>query len=777
MPRKGRLRSEKQQKQTKFISTVRHRSQDELKSITAAGGLPTSKANVQRLNREITQLKKGISNSTRREQRLREKLAKKSEEATTLRRTHQQNETALHKIEARYSDELSKSNEKVQGLQKTVKRLSAYVKGETKRSERAVQRAIKQVTSGVGSLNVRHVKTPQGVVEDWVRDLICVLVGKHGTPASRVYSLVCSVAEALGIKIVGKWSERTAGRAVDEGGLAAEQMIVHSIRSCMGMLVVQTLTNALRRTDVSIAAVTFSGDGTGCSNIQHDSRHITVIPSNHTDPTDYFVGIKPEVNHTTATQLAGWKAVVDQLCATYNTSPQGKDRPVDPLKIWQKLTGYLSDHAADQKKISNELETIHREADRELRGRAAVLSEPLSKTLEVLDAKGEEMMERIGGHERWMALSEVEQAELGQQLVRETNIHLGEEAYQRLSAEEKRRVDLYVWTGCGMHKDLNAAKGGAERMSKWWEESGETPPVELMNKFKAQAAAATPKNEDPTSAKGPGRGAVKLASLLGALVKHKDPDKGHQHRFRAFCLRLLHYEVQFPDTSNTRYQSHLYAATEIIDHHQLYLDFLRDVADRKDKRKLNHMEQNVLDGLNDIPTITELCVLCLYCQAVSAPFVKHIRGPQSKSQNALDLAPFYDRIITHLQTVINNPDLLIGANASPETGSLDGQPWENPIAINTILQNRHLYPHLRPLLVEFLTGALETWKRFTKEFEPGSNISNLTPEERYFAFRQPSNDKNEGSLGLLRGMYRSFPNITLRRLNSRLMIRFALSFP
>jgi len=247
MPRKGPLRSEKQQKQTKFISTVRHRSQDELKSITAAGGLPTSKANVQRLNREITQLKKTISNSNRREQRLREKLAKKSEEATTLERTHQQNETALHKIEARYSDELCKSNEKVRGLQKTVKRLSAYTKGETKRSERAVQKAIKQVTSGVGSLNVRHVKTPQGVVEDWVRDLICVLVGKHGTPVSRVYRLVCSVAEALGVKIVGKWSDRTAGRVVDEGGIAAEQMIIHSIQSCMGTPVVRTLTDTLRR--------------------------------------------------------------------------------------------------------------------------------------------------------------------------------------------------------------------------------------------------------------------------------------------------------------------------------------------------------------------------------------------------------------------------------------------------------------------------------------------------------------------------------------------------
>lgn len=238
MPRRGPLRSEKQQQQTRFISTVHHRSQDELRSITAdATGLPASKTDVQRLSRQVDRLKKDIYNSTRREQRLREKLANRSEEETALARTYQKDEPTLQEIESHHADELEKSNEKVQGLQKTVKRLRAYVRGDTKRIQRAVQKAIKKVTLGVGSLNARHVKTPDGVVEDWVRNLICVLVGKYGTPASRVYELVRSVAEALGIEIVGKWSPRTSGRAVDEGGLAAEEMIIQSVRNCMGMSV------------------------------------------------------------------------------------------------------------------------------------------------------------------------------------------------------------------------------------------------------------------------------------------------------------------------------------------------------------------------------------------------------------------------------------------------------------------------------------------------------------------------------------------------------------
>ena len=99
--------------------------------------------------------------------------------------------------------------------QKTVKQLQAHIKGDARRVEREVQKVIKRVTQGAGVSGVHgvNVKTPQGVVEDWVRDLICELVGKHGIPASRVYDVVSSVSEAFGVKLV------------------------HAIRSCMGMIV------------------------------------------------------------------------------------------------------------------------------------------------------------------------------------------------------------------------------------------------------------------------------------------------------------------------------------------------------------------------------------------------------------------------------------------------------------------------------------------------------------------------------------------------------------
>lgn len=63
----------------------------------------------------------------------------------------------------------------------------------------------------------------------------------------------------------------------------------------------------------------------------------------------------------------------------------------------------------------------------------------------------------------------------------------GEEAYKQLTPAEKYHTDLSIWTGCVMHKDLNAMKGGAEAMVESWEEH--KAPVKLMNKQNVTVAA------------------------------------------------------------------------------------------------------------------------------------------------------------------------------------------------------------------------------------------------------------------------------------------------
>lgn len=102
--------------------------------------------------------------------------------------------------------------------------------------------------------------------------------------------------------------------------------------------------------------MTFSGDGTSHKNIQYSSRHAVAIPAGDDPPKDCFLGITPEVNHTTTMQFEGWKETAQHLCDDYNESPLGNQVPASPACMWEKLRGYLSDHASDQKKLSDSLQ-------------------------------------------------------------------------------------------------------------------------------------------------------------------------------------------------------------------------------------------------------------------------------------------------------------------------------------------------------------------------------------------------------------------------------------
>ena len=522
-------------------------------------------------------------------------------------------------------------------------------------------------------------------------------------------------------------------------------------------------------------AATLSGDGTTHKSIQYSSRYAVAIHPGSDPPKDCFLGIMPEVNHTTNTQFEGWKQTIQRLCDDYNNSPLGKMVPANPTRIWEKLRGYLSDHASDQKKLSAMLQRYRWECDRELRGGAAMLlDEHAEEREQVLVEKGEELMKEIGGSERYLALSIDEQLQFAKRLVREAQICLGERAYQRLSPEEKEIVDYWVWSGCAMHKDLNAMKGGVARMSNWWVENGDgMAPVALMNKFKAIAAESGSVPEE--SLVGPGdRGGAKLTGLLGSLVKHRETKKGHQEHFRAFSVEFLKTPrpVQFPDTSNDRYQSHGHAATEILYHLDLYLAFLRSVADSKSLGgELNHLERNVEAGLNDPPTLTELSVMSLYSQSISVPFAQRTRTPNDTSLNGLDLGPDYNRLKQRMQAVINNPDLLLGQKASHDVGTLYGEKWDNEGAIEFIRANQDSFPHIREVLIAFFQGALEKWEEFTKDICNDPKVTGATPEQRHLAFRHPANDLNEGALGLLRREYRAYPNITFNMVNAKMMCK------
>jgi len=114
-------------------------------------------------------------------------------------------------------------------------------------------------------------------------------------------------------------------------------------------------------------------------------------------------------------------------------------------------------------------------------------------------------------------------------MVEEAVAELGKEAFDELPDTEKQIFHLFIWAGCGCHKDLNTVQGGYLAMLAWWieNESEEVVwPVLLANcdndpVVKERAAALEP-GKVPTAAQEwafhkSTCGAVKTAEIAGVF--------------------------------------------------------------------------------------------------------------------------------------------------------------------------------------------------------------------------------------------------------------------
>jgi hypothetical protein len=178
----------------------------------------------------------------------------------------------------------------------------------------------------------------------------------------------------------------------------------------------------------------------------------------------------------------------------------------------------------------------------------------------------------------------------------------------------------------------------------WWPENKVVGPIKLMNRDNAAAASAGGSAATRATDVSQG-GAVKVTGLAGTMFNHKDDKKGQQNTYRFFMEVVFGYIMSFPDTSNTRYQTFCLAATVLIIYLDTFIQLILLVKDKKESHTLNNLEQNVLAGLQDIPMIHELCVLVVYSQAVSMPYLRQAQG--NKLTNILDLGPLHEQVADH----------------------------------------------------------------------------------------------------------------------------------
>jgi len=428
----------------------------------------------------------------------------------------------------------------------------------------------------------------KGIYTPEIHSLALFLV-EAGCSRDYVGEVIERVFNTAGISVKGTMSGRTVTRCIIEGGIAAQIQLGY---------------------EMALApSLTIAGDGTTHENVNYDAKLVHMPVHSYTNDNlekpkhvTRTLGVHSAPNHTSETQVKGWKEVLIEIVEIFMNSPLAKSAHLQmSLKQFlQKLKGMNSDHAEDQKKAFRLFEKLKRDVAMEALGAKEMTEMQTNEFNNILSKQRADLINNCGGEAAWDALTEGEQTEKLTELLQEISIEIGERAWVDLSPEQQDEMLEFFWVGCGMHKDLNGVKGGNVSMMKWWLETGTPGPILLANKDNAAVinAIADDDAEELTPAEQraievSACGGVKTTTLAGFLFNHPNDKKGQQKMHQHWFEIKTGKRGAFPDTGNTRYGSHCRAACELILHLDLYNEFMEVIRIQKEKQRFNHLEGNL----------------------------------------------------------------------------------------------------------------------------------------------------------------------------------------
>ncbi|KAF8803896.1 hypothetical protein BYT27DRAFT_7225810 [Phlegmacium glaucopus] len=601
--------------------------------------------------------------------------------------------------------------QKLKESSKVIATLRKAQKSSSSRQEWAVLVALNKVIKEKSVHKLLH----KGVYTNETHSLVRQLT-HAGCSQSKVGYIITAVFQSAGVETTsGKVSHRSVNHMIKEGYLAAQLQLGHEM--------------------ANTESVTFSADGTSHRGINYNSRHVNLKAEDYGSEsgeacrTTRFLGVQSSADGTSEESIKDMKNILGNIVDLYNRSPLGK-RAGNLCQVLEILI---------KKRDAALLESEKRVAVNQILGEKVMLDKTNEQLYHIIDAAEKQLMNDIGGVLKWVALSVEEQVEAKAMMMEAIVMHLGEQAFTLLSSDEQRILRLFIWAGCR----CNTVRGGYATMKKWWEENDIDPPILLANRDNAAVLKEVGPGDDVvTSAQEHAfemtdRGGIKATQLAGAIFNNKNDKVGHHNVFRWWWEKNVGSQFTFPDTSNTRFQSHCNAAAAL----------------------LLHLPQIYGMPLHCTATKTEMA-------AITHPYMKVVCATGEKQENMLNLGPFHQRVQNHMQHIIGDPKFLLGPNASYEMGSLDGMDWNSPEIVNAIQKMSPELPYLEPLLVSFFKGASETWKWFTSEFAPGGLIDEATVEERELAWMLATNDVNEGALGSFHVLLCHQPQLTQQGYNA-----------
>jgi hypothetical protein len=265
-----------------------------------------------------------------------------------------------------------------------------------------------------------------------------------------------------------------------------------------------------------------------------------MLPDAPKDPVTLAMPITSMHDHSSQAQLDNiidsFKSFSDMYLRSIGKIDAGFWR-----NFTRKLSGAQTDHANDQKLLVKLLEQWKRLVDRELRGEQVLLAQ--NSPLELIKMITSHLREQA--HEEaidWENLPEREEMRLVSDAWRSMCISHGKDAFKELSDEEQFQVDLFVWSGCCMHKSLNTCKAGYAAMSAAWKTiDGSPEPVKLISKDKRDAMNKGTEEQRVRIQSAAQGGAIPHNASCGMVFKNQNDKKGQQDVYN------MEYEVRFED--------------------------------------------------------------------------------------------------------------------------------------------------------------------------------------------------------------------------------------
>jgi hypothetical protein len=196
------------------------------------------------------------------------------------------------------------------------------------------------------------------------------------------------------------------------------------------------------------------------------------------------------------------------------------------VDIFVKLVGAHSDHCSKEKKDVRLLQKKKLDAVYQTLGENEIQEQSKEDLMPEFLSSYYKMVANAGGQEVWENLPETQKNEKLAISMEELVKKLGQDAYKRLDDEEKQYLKLFIWVGCGCHKDLNTVRGGYAALTKFWSENNLDSPILLANKDNAAVLKNISSENDIETAveqhafEKSSRGAIKTTQIAGAIFNH-----------------------------------------------------------------------------------------------------------------------------------------------------------------------------------------------------------------------------------------------------------------